>query len=158
MAEPSPRSPFPAGAPRSAILALAALLALGGCRRDGVSGIRGGQERADRGAEPGQEDDGPSGRGTGPGDDIVFDSLPQNEKPRLPPGLKDFQQVFADVAEKAIPAVVSIYSERNVAQPEGGSRYDDFLDNGPFQYFFGLPESKAPNPRQHKETGLGSGV
>jgi serine protease Do len=147
-------------------LALAALLA--GCR----------EEKPDPGKEPGRgrepaaesdqgaggdesekgEEAAPSERGTAKEDGIVFDSLPQNGKPRLPPGLKDFQQVFADVAEKAIPAVVSIYSERNVSQPDGGSRYDDFLDNGPFQYFFGQPESKRPNPRLRKETGLGSGV
>ncbi len=135
-------------------LLLGSVLILGGCRHEqGASkgnAASSSNESADaKGVAP---------RGSEPGDAIVFDSLPSNEKPRLPAGLRDFQQVFADVAEKAIPAVVSIYSERNVAQPEGGSRYDDFLDNGPFQYFFGQPESKQPNPHLRKETGLGSGV
>jgi serine protease Do len=93
--------------------------------------------------------------------DFIFDSLPENlnnSRLRLPPGLKDFQDVFADVAEKAIPAVVSIYSERNIADPESGSPYDDFLGKGPFQYFFDDPHSRPSNPSKHKETGLGSGV
>ena len=139
---------------------------LGGCRKDGDPALPGREEPADRGTGPhadGQtaplpeaHDDAIAGPEEPGG--IDFDSMTRDEKPRLPPGLKDFQQVFADVAEKAIPAVVSIYSERNVSQPEGGSPYDDLLDNGPFQYFFGHPESKRPNPRLRKETGLGSGV
>jgi serine protease Do len=76
----------------------------------------------------------------------------------LPPGLHDFQQVFADAAEKAIPAVVSIYSEHDVPVSGSGERYDDFLDNGPFRYFFGGPDGKDAAPKHRKETGLGSGV
>ena len=90
--------------------------------------------------------------------DIVFDSLPPNTRMRLPPGLRDFQDVFADVAEKAIPAVVSIYSERNIADPETGTPYDDFQDKAPFQYFFDDPNPKRAAPRERRETGLGSGV
>src|SRR4051812_18858459 len=76
-----------------------------------------------------------------PVDDFVFDSLPAGSKTKLPPNLRDFQQIFADVAEIAIPAVVSISSERNISTPEGdGAPYDDFLENGPFQYFFGQPQ------------------
>ena len=77
---------------------------------------------------------------------------------RLPPNHSEFQQIFADVAEIAIPAVVSIISERNVNLPDGANQYDDLLENGPFQYFFGLPPSRNRGPRQQKETGLGSGV
>ncbi|MDB5050044.1 MAG: protease Do [Fibrobacteres bacterium] len=142
-----------------ALLCLSALLLAGvqGCRidRNGADG----QERTDPGdnkSDPGTRDSG--AKGTAPSDQVVFDSLPPGSKPRLPPGLKDFQQIFADVAEKAIPAVVSIYSERNIAIPDNASPYDDFLDNGPFQYFFGQPNAKKPPPRPHKETGLGSGV
>ncbi|MDQ3002298.1 MAG: Do family serine endopeptidase [Fibrobacterota bacterium] len=137
---------------------LACLVALAGCRSDkNVS--KGGEEPAERseGWQDGQSGD-RAGGAQGGDEGVVFDSMPPGARPRLPPGLHDFQQVFADVAEKAIPAVVSIYSERTIGLPGGGSRYDDFLDNGPFQYFFGLPDSKKPNPRQHKETGLGSGV
>ncbi len=115
-------------------------------------------ERPDQG--PDAPSPGPGGSGAhASGNDFSFDSLPASTpKMRLPPGLRDFQDVFADVAEKAIPAVVSIYSERNIANPETGSPYDDFLDKGPFQYFFGDPNRRQPAPHQHKESGLGSGV
>ncbi len=151
----------------SRYLIAACLLGLGlaACRIDKVLPARNG-EKADPGtARPG--DSAAPGTGAGEsgepqrqsqGEEILFDSLPEVSKPRLPPGLRDFQQVFADAAEKAIPAVVSIYSEHNLPASGDGSRYDDFLDNGPFQYFFGMPESKQSNPRPRKETGLGSGV
>jgi serine protease Do len=90
----------------------------------------------------------------------IFDSLPAPARRELPGALMGFQQVFADVAEKAIPAVVSISSERNVGRADGGSPYDEFLDNGPFRHFFGQPEGQGegPSSRLRKETGLGSGV
>jgi serine protease Do len=159
----SPAFPVTRSAPFLAtVSATVLLLALGGCRREASD------PGSDKGSRPGKSDrgewdggsvsGGPESRQNDPGDDIVFDSLPPGAKPRLPPGLKDFQQIFADVAEKAIPAVVSIYSERNIAIPDNASPYDDFLGNGPFQYFFGQPNAKQPPPRPHKETGLGSGV
>ena len=90
--------------------------------------------------------------------ELLFDSEPRTEKKPLPGALLGFQQVFADVAEGAIPAVVSISSERNVGQSDPG-QYDEFLDNGPFRYFFGLPEGRGRKARgrRRKETGLGSG-
>jgi serine protease Do len=152
------RSPIPALRTAAALcLALGLAASMQGCRldRESASGREERPDPADR-LEPGQDrDTSPIAEGR---EEILFDSLPQSSKPRLPPGLKDFQQIFADVAEKAIPAVVSIYSERNIPVSENGSRYDDFLDNGPFQYFFGPPDSKRRVPRPHKETGLGSGV
>ncbi len=69
-----------------------------------------------------------------------------------PPGVPasgkfgDFQQIFADVAEAALPAVVSIRSEKRVAD---GS----FDEDSPFDFFFGQPDGQ---PR--REEGLGSGV
>jgi serine protease Do len=157
----SPQRPSTPAFRIAGFLSLAACLLAGleGCRIDKSFNGKGGQERADPSDskwDPESKDS--AARGTAPGDQIVFDSLPPGAKPRLPPGLKDFQQIFADVAEKAIPAVVSIYSERNIAIPDNASPYDDFLDNGPFQYFFGQPNAKKPPPRPHKETGLGSGV
>ncbi|HLP42566.1 MAG TPA: DegQ family serine endoprotease [Fibrobacteria bacterium] len=90
----------------------------------------------------------------------LFDTLTPPARKSLPGALMGFQQVFADVAEQAIPAVVSIQSERNVGLAEGGGQYDEFMDNGPFRYFFGLPD--GPGGREgngrRKETGLGSGV
>jgi serine protease Do len=93
-------------------------------------------------------------------DEMVFDSLPAPARRELPGALMGFQQVFADVAEKAIPAVVSISSERNVGRADGGNPYDEYLENGPFRHFFGLPDGQEEGPpaMQRKETGLGSGV
>ncbi|MBW8887569.1 MAG: DegQ family serine endoprotease [Fibrobacteres bacterium] len=166
-------------APRFAALFIGALC-LSACRPDKILPARG--EHPDPGPDrpgasaPGPEDAGREDASTG--EDIVFDSLPASAKPRLPPGLHDFQQIFADAAEKAIPAVVSITSEHDVPASEPG-RYDDYLENGPFHYFFGSPDgsrgggpsrdggaSKDGDPsreggsglRSRKETGLGSGV
>jgi serine protease Do len=64
----------------------------------------------------------------------------------LPPGkYGDFPQIFADVAEASLPAVVSIYTEKDVSGE----------DEDPFEYFFGAPPSGGPGRR---ESGLGSGV
>jgi serine protease Do len=130
--------------------ALAALLS--GCRLD-VSRGGGNRPEPDLIPPPSADAKRPSS-----GPDIEFDSLPQGAKPRLPPGLDNFQQVFADVAEKAVPAVVSISSEHNVAGGDDGDgrSYDDFTENGPFRFFFGTPGEHGAKP--HKETGLGSGV
>jgi serine protease Do len=139
---------------------LACALALGACKPDKT--LRPRAERPDRGEGPAaaapREDEESAREPQSQGEEIVFDSLPASSKPRLPPGLHDFQQVFADAAEKAIPAVVSIYSEHNVPMGGEGGRYDDFLENGPFQYFFGGPDGKRQPQRPRKETGLGSGV
>ena len=65
----------------------------------------------------------------------------------LPPGkYGDFPQIFADVAEGALPAVVSIYTETDIAASEGGAA-------DPFEYF-GAP----PGGGSRRESGLGSGV
>ncbi len=104
---------------------------------------------------PGEEERG-TGREVPP--ELLFDSLPRTEKKSLPGALMGFQQVFADVAEKAIPAVVSISSERSVGLSDPG-QYDEYLDNGPFRYFFGPPDGGHGGPgKRRKETGLGSGV
>ena len=132
---------------------LISLVCLEGCKWAQLRG-----EHPDRGSDTPSAEPGSAGAHAS-GNDFIFDSLPASTpKTRLPPGLRDFQDVFADVAEKAIPAVVSIYSERNVGNPETGSPYDDFLDKGPFQYFFGDPKGSQGAPQQHKESGLGSGV
>jgi serine protease Do len=71
-------------------------------------------------------------------------AAPSSQRPApLPPGkYGDFPQIFADVAEGALPAVVSIYTETDLEAAEG-------ID--PFEYF-GLPGGP------HRESGLGSGV
>ncbi len=61
----------------------------------------------------------------------------------------NFQEIFADVAEAALPAVVSVHSEKQVASDESSPS----LNGSPFEYFFGAPGSGT-----HEEAGLGSGV
>jgi serine protease Do len=64
----------------------------------------------------------------------------------LPPGkYGDFPQIFADVAEGALPAVVSIYTETDIAASE------DPAD--PFENF-GAPQGSG----SRRESALGSGV
>ncbi len=70
-----------------------------------------------------------------------------------------FQQIFADVAEKTVPAVVSIYSEKNLstfAGEEGRASEENNYAN-PYDYFFGGKKVNPKLPRQ-KQTGMGSGV
>jgi serine protease Do len=58
----------------------------------------------------------------------------------------EFPQIFADVAENALPAVVSIYTETDVSP-------QDYAD--PLEQFFG---EGAPESAPRRESGLGSGV
>jgi serine protease Do len=53
---------------------------------------------------------------------------------------------------------VSISSERNIGVSDAPGQYDEYLDNGPFRYFFGPPDGDGGPGRRRKETGLGSGV
>ncbi len=81
-----------------------------------------------------------------------LESSPQatnvQDAPRATGKYGDFQQIFADVAEGALPSVVSIHSEKQVAaEPESND------DESPFEYFFG-----SPGGPPHREEGLGSGV
>jgi serine protease Do len=78
--------------------------------------------------------------------------------------LAGFQQIFADVAEKAIPAVISIHSEKDT--PNDPAR-DGIPEGGAFHWYFGpegpLGKSGPPGSSQqpgghHRESGLGSGV
>lgn len=63
-----------------------------------------------------------------------------------------FRSVFTDVARKVIPSVVSVSMERSVPAPQN-----------PFEFFFGDPSGDPsdggprPQPRDRKESGLGSG-
>lgn len=63
---------------------------------------------------------------------------------------------FADIIEKASPAVVTIGSTRVVKASEQQGRGDSPLSADPFfRQFFGGPNAK---PRDERERGLGSGV
>ena len=77
------------------------------------------------------------------------------ETPPLPPlatRAPEFNQIFADVAEKVIPVVVSIRSAKVVQVP----------DFDPFDWFFGPPWRDQPRPdrryRERRSEGIGSGV
>ncbi len=59
---------------------------------------------------------------------------------------------YADVAAKALPAVVTVRSERRVRAPQQYPFYNDPF----FRYFFGTPQSRPP--ADQREYGLGSGV
>ncbi len=72
-----------------------------------------------------------------------------------------FQHVFADVADKVMPAVVSVKSERKVEVTRQGMPFD-FFNEDPFGFFFGQPRQPRENqnrpPQERQESGLGSGV
>jgi len=73
------------------------------------------------------------------------------------PQLEAFRYEFADLADKLIPAVVSIQTETTVkVQNFGGFFGDDFFD----QFFnFGPPrQQQKPKESERKQQGQGSGV
>jgi serine protease Do len=83
--------------------------------------------------------------------DASFAERPQDGAATVPAILPEgrygsFTQIFADVAGDALPAVVSIYTEKDVVS----QGYAD-----PFEYFFGMPH---PGYGPRRESGLGSGV
>lgn len=59
---------------------------------------------------------------------------------------------FADVVDRAAPAVVTVHSARQVRAP----RQHPFFDDPRFREFFGLP--RTPESQQPRVRGLGSGV
>lgn len=70
-----------------------------------------------------------------------------------PPPVPDHPPLsYADVVDRAAPAVVTILAERRVRPPQQYPFYNDPF----FRYFFGLP---APQPQSEtRERALGSGV
>jgi serine protease Do len=71
---------------------------------------------------------------------------------RYAAAMAGFQHVFADVAEKAIPAVVSVHSEKETPSEP---MFELGPDGTPFHWFFGPDGQRRGNRR---ESGLGSGV
>ena len=65
--------------------------------------------------------------------------------------LKQFSDQFADIAEKANPAVVTILTEKNVDLSQTHRNIPQ--DNEMFRFFF-----NQPRQREFKSTALGSGV
>ena len=104
-------------------------------------------------------------------------SFGAKEKPavKTSPDMESFRTIFADVAEKVIPSVVSViptqidtvvFSNNPFYQFFGD---DPFSEGSPFEYFFGTPSpdrrgnrqrQKQPQMRKeyHRQQGLGSGV
>ena len=64
--------------------------------------------------------------------------------------LKQFSDQFADIAEKANPAVVTIFTEKNIDLSQYHRNAPQ--DNDLFRFFFQQPQ------REFKSTALGSGV
>jgi serine protease Do len=75
----------------------------------------------------------------------------------------DFRTIFSRLSKRVVPSVVSITTERTVAAPQ--NPFDFFGEEGsPFEFFFGEPgqgqgggRQRPAQPRQRKESGLGSG-
>ncbi len=69
--------------------------------------------------------------------------------------LKQFSDQFADIAEKANPAVVTILTEKKVDLSQLHRNLPQ--DNDFFRFFFPNPQQPR-RPREYKSTALGSGV
>ena len=65
--------------------------------------------------------------------------------------LKQFSNHFADIAEKANPAVVTVLTEKNVDLTESHRNLPQ--DSDLFRFFYNMPRQ-----REFKSTALGSGV
>jgi serine protease Do len=86
---------------------------------------------------------------------------PRSERPAGPEpvearghGPEAFRGVFAQVARRTIPSVVSIVSERTVTAPR--MPFDFFGGRSPFDLFEAPPHPRMPE-RQFRQSGLGSG-
>jgi len=81
------------------------------------------------------------------------------EKIETTSALHQFKNLFADVAETAIPTVVSITSTQ-IDTILYRNPYEQFYGS-PFDFFFGNPQQgrpQQPKMREQRQTGVGSGV
>jgi serine protease Do len=89
----------------------------------------------------------------------------------IPPALQGFSTVFADVAEKVVPTVVSVIPTKiDTVVFTNNPFYQFFGDNpffggNPFEEFFGVPQQRRGRPQEpqqqrqeRRSQGLGSGV
>jgi serine protease Do len=97
----------------------------------------------------------PSSSSTEQAKELQVQQVPQATK-AVSPQLEAFRYELADLADKLIPAVVSIQTETTVkVQNFGGFFGDDFFD----QFFnFGMPKQQKPKESERKQQGQGSGV
>ena len=93
-------------------------------------------------------------------DSITFgaDKKPSIKKPA---SFESFKNVFADIAEHAIPTVVSITSTK-IDTIIYRDPFHQFFWGSPFEEFFGTPRRRQQPPQQKQEqrrtSGVGSGV
>ena len=91
------------------------------------------------------------------------------EKPKVefPAQLTTFKTIFADIAEKVVPTVVSVIPTKIDTLTFYKNPYYQFFDeprdNNPFGFFFGRPHRKQRREprvekREYRQQGLGSGV
>ncbi|MGE5524984.1 MAG: Do family serine endopeptidase [Rhodospirillaceae bacterium] len=73
----------------------------------------------------------------------------REHEPVEPAGAGKRANSFSDAAQKAMPAVVNIYTTKEVKQQR-----QPFMDDPVFRYFFG----EQPESRSQRSTNLGSGV
>ncbi len=96
-------------------------------------------------------------------DSITFGA---KKKPsiKLPAQFESFRNVFADIAEQAIPTVVSVTSTK-IDTVIYRDPFHQFFGGSPFEEFFGAPRRKQQPQRpeqkkqeQRRTSGVGSGV
>ena len=90
----------------------------------------------------------------------------------IPPALQSFSTVFADVAEKVVPTVVSVIPTKIDTVVFSNNPFyqffnDPFFGGNPFEDFFGGPRQRQqqrrapqqqPQPQTRRRQGMGSGV
>ena len=95
---------------------------------------------------------------------------PAAPKTAVPPAMQAFASVFADVAEKVVPSVVSVIPTKIDTVVFTNNPFYQFYDNpffggNPFDDFFGgqpqrrgRPQEPPPQRQERRSQGLGSGV
>jgi len=87
----------------------------------------------------------------------------------VPPALQSFSTVFADVAEKVVPTVVSVIPTKIDTVTFTNNPFYQFFNDpffgNPFEDFFGggrqqrrAPQQQQPQPQTRRRQGMGSGV
>lgn len=73
--------------------------------------------------------------------------------------LRQMGKAFAQIAEKASPAVVRVETKKTITQEYSTNPFQSpFFDDDFFDHFFGQPFSRRRSPqRKYKQQGLGSG-
>lgn len=77
----------------------------------------------------------------------------------IQPQFESFKNVFSDIADKAIPTVVSVTSTK-IDTFVYSDPFSQFFWGSPFDEFFGVPKRKSTEPKkeERRTSGFGSGV